>query len=82
MRLIAITGRLYGDYLRAIYETFGRGSFTHRELEEKGIIPPDNRNPLFFRNRGVFEIRQRKRPFRWGLTQGAITYMRDEDEQH
>ncbi len=75
MRLIVSTDRVYGDFLRAVYETFGNRAFTLQDLQEKGISTGDNRNPSFFRNRGVFELRKRGRPNQWGLTQTAIAHI-------
>lgn len=81
MRLIASAVRLYGDFLRAVYETFGNRAFTLQDLQEKGISTGDNRNPSFFRNRGVFELRTRGRPYQWGLTQTAIAYMESGEDE-
>ena len=81
MRLVASTDRVYGDFLRAVYETFGRRSFTVQDLEDKGLSTGDNRNPSFFRNRGVFELRTRGRPYQWGLTQTAIAYMESGEDE-
>lgn len=75
MRLIVSTDRLYGDFLRAVYKTFGNRPFTVQDLQERGLSTSDNRNPSFFRNRGVFEKRKIGRPCQWGLSQSAIAYI-------
>jgi hypothetical protein len=78
VRSITQINRIYGDFLRAVYETYGARPFTLLDLAEKGIEFPEGKSPSFFRNRGVFAIRRRGRPYQWRLTESAISLLGDD----